>query len=97
MMPKILSGASFVSACIRFLKRKESWVLAVVSVSGLSTSLLALLRSISGLVADRACVRWRSVSLRVVPAWPTGMATNITFPQIASRVATSGAYLAVFS
>jgi len=75
----------------------ESWVLAAVSVSGLTTSLLALLRSISGLVADRACARWRCVSLRVVLAWPTGMATNSTFPHAAFRAATNGAYLSVFS
>ncbi len=85
------------SARIRVLKREESCVLAAVSIFGLSTCLLALLRSISGLVVDRAYTSWRWVSLMVAPAWPIGMATNITFPHIASRAATSGAYLAVFS
>jgi hypothetical protein len=79
------------------LKREESWVLAAVSVSGLSTSPMALLLSISGLVADRACARWCFVSLRVVPAWPTGMATNTAFPHNALRALTSGAFFAVFS
>jgi len=39
---------------------------------------MALLRSISGLVAGRACARRCCVSLRAVPAWPTGNATNST-------------------
>ena len=41
------------SACIRVLKGEESWVLAAESVSGSCTSLIARLRPISGLVADR--------------------------------------------
>ena len=41
MMPKSLDWASFVSACIVALKREESWVLVVESVSGSWTSLLA--------------------------------------------------------
>ena len=62
------------------LKRVESWVNAAESVSGSWTSLLPLLRSISGLVADKAWERWCCVSLRVVPAWPMGTSTNSTFP-----------------
>jgi len=92
-----LVWASFVIACFRVLKREESHVLAAESVSGLWTSLLALLRSISGLVADRAYARWCCVFLRVVPAWPMGTATISTFSHTALRAAMSGVYLVVFS
>ena len=55
-------------------------------------------RSLASLVVERAYARWRCVSLRAVPTWSMGTATNSTFPQtLPLYSATSGAYLAVFS
>jgi hypothetical protein len=96
-MPKSLFCASFVSACIRALKREESCVLAKESESGSRNCLLARLRSISGIVAARAWASWRCVSASVVPAWPIGMATNSTFRHTSLSALTRGMYLVVFS
>ena len=60
MIPASLAGASCVSLCFGDLKRKDSWLLAADSVSGLVTSLCARSRSTSGLVANKA---WASEAL----------------------------------
>ena len=59
---------------------RKSWLMALESVVGCDVPLLALTWSCLGRTVEKAAVRWSRVLVRVVPAWPMGMATNYTLP-----------------
>ncbi len=97
MMPRRRDCAKSVIESRSDLNRMKSWTFALWSVAGLRIPLLARDRSAQGLTMENAAVRWSSVLVSVVPAWPMGTATNSTLPQYFLRVAMRGEYFSVFS
>ena len=62
------------------LKRVKSWALALWSVAGLTTPLLARDLSTLGRTVEKAAVGWSRFLVSVVSAWPMGKAINSTRP-----------------
>ncbi len=97
MMRRRRDCAKSVIESIRDLNRMKSWAFELWSVAGLKMPLLARDRSTEGLTVEKAGMRWFSVFMSVVPAWPMGTATNSTLPQYLLRAAMRGEYFWVFS
>ena len=96
MIPRRRDWAKSVIDSSSDLNRVKSWTFAVWSVSGLEMPLLARDLSTDGRTVEKAAVRWSSVLVSVVPAWPIGKATNSTRPQYFVRAAMREEYFSVF-
>jgi hypothetical protein len=80
MMPRRRDCAKSIIESSSDLNRVKSWAFASWSVAGLEVPLLASDLSTNGRTVEKAAVRWFSVLVSVVPAWPIGKATNSTLP-----------------
>jgi hypothetical protein len=92
MMPKRRDCAKSVIESRSDLNRVKSWAFALWSVAGLELLLMARDVSTEGRTVEKAAVRWSRVLVSVVPASPTGKATNSTLPQYFLRAAIRGEY-----
>ena len=97
VVPKRRECAKHVSEANSDFNRWFSWLLALESVSGSLTPLLALACSPWGRTMESAAVRCSRVLCSVVLACPKEMATSSTLPRYFLRAAIRNEYISVFS